>query len=102
MFELKIGPVSHLTYEFNTPDISLFSQTIFQDESGLGAWNRRWCSVQDNKIYYWLYPEDEVNQNKVIRTEITGKITRYFTHYSSGFMGLDLWKYGSQALISGI
>ena len=41
-------------------------QTIFQDESGLGAWNRRWCSVQDNKIYYWLYPEDEVNQNKVI------------------------------------
>jgi len=38
--------------------------TIFQEESGLGAWNRRWCSVQDNKIYYWLYPEDEVNRNK--------------------------------------
>ncbi|XP_063687501.1 anillin-like isoform X2 [Bolinopsis microptera] len=44
--------------------------TIFQDESGLGAWNRRWCSVQDNKIYYWLYPEDEVNQNKQPHGEI--------------------------------
>eukprot|EP00116_Pleurobrachia_bachei_P012709 sb/3472971/ len=39
--------------------------TIFQEESGLGAWNRRWCSIQDNKIYYWLYPEDQVNRNKV-------------------------------------
>lgn len=44
--------------------------TIFQEESGLGAWNRRWCSVQDNKIYYWLYPEDEVNMNKEPHGEI--------------------------------
>lgn len=37
--------------------------TIFDDVSGYGAWNRRWCYLCNNKINYWLYPDDEQKQS---------------------------------------
>lgn len=33
--------------------------TLFEDVSGYGAWNRRWCYLCNNKINFWLYPDDE-------------------------------------------
>jgi actin-binding protein anillin len=33
--------------------------TIFEDISGMGSWDRRWCFLNNYNISYWKYPEDE-------------------------------------------
>lgn len=33
--------------------------TIQEDIGGYTAWNRRWCTMKDNKILYWRYPDEE-------------------------------------------
>lgn len=37
----------------------MYLQTMFEDVSGFGAWNRRWCVLAGNKLCYWKYPDDE-------------------------------------------
>lgn len=38
---------------------SLFSQTIFEDVSGFGAWHRRWFVLKNHTLSFWKYPDDE-------------------------------------------
>lgn len=33
--------------------------TLFDDVSGYGAWNRRWCHLSSDRIRFWPYPDDE-------------------------------------------
>lgn len=33
--------------------------TMFEDVSGLGAWDRRWCKLKNGRIFYWKYPSEE-------------------------------------------
>ncbi|GBO20516.1 Anillin, partial [Araneus ventricosus] len=36
--------------------------TVFEDVSGFGAWRRRWCSLENHLLSYWMYPDDEENK----------------------------------------
>ncbi|CAH0767800.1 unnamed protein product [Bemisia tabaci] len=36
--------------------------TMFEDVSGFGAWHRRWCALEGDKISYWKYPDDETTK----------------------------------------
>ncbi len=33
--------------------------SVFEDVNGMGAWDRRWCFLNNYNISYWKYPEDE-------------------------------------------
>lgn len=45
---------------------SPFTQTMFEDVSGFGAWHRRWCVLSGYYISYWTYPDDEKRKVRVL------------------------------------
>jgi actin-binding protein anillin len=36
---------------------------MFEDVSGYGSWDRRWCMLSNNSLSYWKYPEDEYRKS---------------------------------------
>ena len=46
-------------------------KTMFEDVNGFGAWHRRWCMLDGDKLHYWKYPDDQKN-NKVIVGGLVG------------------------------
>jgi actin-binding protein anillin len=39
--------------------------TLFEDVNGVGAWDRRWCFLDNYNISYWKYPDDEFKTNPI-------------------------------------
>lgn len=37
--------------------------TMFEDVSGYGSWDRRWCMLSNSTLSYWKYPEDEYKKS---------------------------------------
>ncbi|CAL1294202.1 unnamed protein product, partial [Larinioides sclopetarius] len=50
--------------------------TMFEDMSGLGAWCRRWCSLKNHLLSYWMYPEDEENKDAMGSIDLRQCITK--------------------------
>lgn len=45
-------------------DVLLHNQTLFEEDiNGVGAWDRRWCFLNNQCISFWKYPEDEFKQS---------------------------------------
>ncbi|XP_014485813.1 PREDICTED: actin-binding protein anillin-like isoform X2 [Dinoponera quadriceps] len=50
--------------------------TVFEDISGLGAWDRRWCLLRDAKLFFWLHPEDEHKKSPIGSLDLEGIFTK--------------------------
>jgi len=35
---------------------------MFEDVGGFGAWHRRWCVLNNHRLSYWKYPDDEMSR----------------------------------------
>ncbi|XP_025154698.1 anillin isoform X3 [Harpegnathos saltator] len=50
--------------------------TVFEDISGLGAWDRRWCLLKNAKLFFWVHPEDEHKKSPIGSLDLEGIFTK--------------------------
>ncbi|XP_076299913.1 anillin-like [Lasioglossum baleicum] len=47
--------------------------TMFEDISGIGAWNRKWCLLKGSTLSYWEYPDDERKKTPIGNLDLQSK-----------------------------
>lgn len=62
----------HISHKLAIPIEHRGFLTIYEDISGLGSWNRRWCLLKDAKLFYWVHPKDEHKKNPIGSFDLEG------------------------------